>query len=165
MSVFDEHKEFEEINTRIICGFPCIGKTWVFNHQQELNIICKDSDSSTYSKTDEWFIKYVADIKCDAHSGKYDFIFVSTHKDVINELIKQRIYFFCIYPEHYLKNEWIKRLFSRADDNVSKIVSEKYDDFVNELHSNQSPFKKDICINNEFIYLSHILKTLPPKTC
>lgn len=36
-------------NTKIITAFPACGKSWVYEHQEELNIKVLDSDSSTFS--------------------------------------------------------------------------------------------------------------------
>ena len=148
---------YKQRKIRIIAGFPGVGKTWVFECQKVLRIRCKDSDSSKYQKTDNWFKDYVSDIIKDADSGEYDYIFVSTHKDVIDELCKRRVYFYCIYPHLNLKKHWIERLFKRADDRVTKIVSENYDSFIRDLQSNESPFKIDIQIMHNNKYLCDFL--------
>lgn len=142
----------------IIAGFPCVGKTWIFERQKVLKIRCKDSDSSKFKKTDNWFKDYVRDIINDANSREYDFIFVSTHKDVIDELCKQHVYFYCVYPSLDMKKQWTERLFSRADDRVAKIVSENYDCFIKSLQSNKSPFKTDIQIIHQNQYLLDVLE-------
>ena len=156
MCVYSSHSQKK---IRIIAGFPGVGKTWIFEHQKVLRIRCKDSDSAKYQKTDNWFKDYVSDIIKDANSGEYDLIFVSTHKYVIDELCKRRVHFYCVYPHLNLKKHWIERLFRRADDRVTKIVSENYDSFIRDLQSNKSPFKIDIQIIYNNQYLLDILES------
>jgi hypothetical protein len=110
------------IDTKIFSVFPACGKTYFFEHQDDWNLRILDSDSSQFSwmyKEDEWterIIKvrnpefpknYIEHIKNNI--GKYDYIFVSSHKEVRDALDEAGIEFTIVFPEYKCKEEWFGR--------------------------------------------------------
>ena len=110
------------IDTKIFSVFPACGKTYMFENQNDWNLKILDSDSSYFSWRYEWcewsgdIIKvrnpefpknYIEHIKNSI--GKYDYIFVSSHKEVRDALDEAGIEFTIVFPEYKCKEEWFGR--------------------------------------------------------
>jgi hypothetical protein len=114
----------------IICGFPGIGKSYIFNNKL-LN--CSDSDSSKFDK--QFFpmnyTEHIRKIKND-----FDYIFVSTHKDVIKSLIDNGFKFTIVYPDITLKDEYLERFKNRkSPETFIKLLDKMWDQFINDIES------------------------------
>jgi hypothetical protein len=127
------------MRTKIILAFPGTGKSFYHQKYKETTL---DSDSSNFSwVTDEDGNKvrnllfpgnYVEYIK--ENIGKYEFIFVSSHKAVRDMLLDQCIFFYLIYPQSTRKDEFIKRYKDRGDDeSFIKLVSDNWDNWIREM--------------------------------
>ena len=97
----------------IICGFAGIGKTefpsFVPYYQSSRYY---DLPSTFYRKDAGWEKLYV---DCaEAFIDKYDYVFVSTHDMVINELIRRRANFYIVYPKKHCKQEYRERFIKRG---------------------------------------------------
>lgn len=123
------------MSTKIYSVFPACGKTWLCEHQEEYGLKILDSDSSYFSwvwecPDDERGVyspnarktkkrnpsfpqNYIDHIKCKVESGKYDYIFVSSHASVREALDAAGIDFTIVYPSADLMTEWIGRCFVR----------------------------------------------------
>ena len=114
-------------NTKIISAFPGTGKTHLFNNT---NLFVLDSDSSYFDKTN--FPKnYIEHIK--SYIGKVDYILVSSHEDVRDELIRNKIDFLLIYPDESLKNEYIERYKMRgSSDGFINLISANWDKWISD---------------------------------
>ena len=110
------------IDTKIFSVFPASGKTYMCENQNDWNLKILDSDSSQFSwkyEEDEWTERvirvrnpefpnnYIEHIKNNI--GKYDYIFVSSHKEVRNALDEAGIEFTIVFPEYKCKEEWFGR--------------------------------------------------------
>ena len=110
------------IDTKIFSVFPASGKTYMYENQDDWNLKILDSDSSQFSwryEEGEWrnsvvkvrnpdFPKnYIEHIKNNI--GKYDYIFVSSHKEVRDALDEAGIEFTIVFPEYKCKEEWFGR--------------------------------------------------------
>lgn len=130
------------MNTKIYSVFPACGKTWLYEHQKDYGLKILDSDSSYFAwiwecpendergmyspnarKTEKrnpsFSQNYIDHIKCKIESGKYDYIFVSSHASVREALDKEGIEFTIVYPEYSCKNEWVGRCFDREKNGES----------------------------------------------
>ncbi len=129
------------MNTEIYSVFPACGKTWLYEHQEEYDLKILDSDSSQfswlYTNIDENgdtirgvrkirnpdfpanYIKYIKE-----NIGKYDCIFVSSHKEVREALDAEGIDFTIVYPEQDCKAEWVGRCFIREKNGESGCSAE-----------------------------------------
>lgn len=107
--------------TKIICGFPGIGKTHFFENNTEYSVI--DSDSSKFSKEKDFPENYINHIK--SNIGKVDIILVSTHAVVRNALVKHDIKFTLIYPQSEELFYYKLRFRNRGD-------TEEFVDFIAE---------------------------------
>jgi len=116
------------MNTRIYSVFPACGKTWLYENQEDYCLKILDSDSSQFSwiETDEndWLTdkpikvrnpdfpnNYIAHIK--ENIGKYDYIFVSSHREVRQALDNANTDYTIVYPDENCLTEWVGRCYLR----------------------------------------------------
>ena len=87
--------------TLIISAFPACGKTFLYKNQEQLLFKSQDglqihysfldSDSSKFKKYDGWEKEYVNHI--EENIGKVDFIFISQHDVVLQEIANRGLPF------------------------------------------------------------------------
>jgi len=107
------------MRTKIIAAFPGVGKTHYHKLHPETTL---DSDSSQFSwlhlPTGEKYRQpgfprnYIEHIK--GNIGKYEIIFVSTHKEVRDALQDNCLFFYLMYPTECLKETYLKRYRDRG---------------------------------------------------
>lgn len=90
---------------KIISGFPGIGKSSLYNQAPER---IADSDSSQFDKS-EFPDNYIVHIRSLLEEGVKDYILVSSHFEVRDELEERGFPFFLVYPERGLKEEYLQR--------------------------------------------------------
>jgi len=153
------------MRTRIISAFPGTGKTFYCKLHPDITL---DSDSSSFSwveinqvKTRNlyWpsnYIEYIQD-----NIGKYEFIFVSTHKEVREALLNSCLFFYLIYPDKDEKELYIKRFKDRGSSKeFVDLLTEKWDSWIKEL-----TFCEYGCSNIEMVFpyldkeLDHIVRS------
>lgn len=114
------------MSAKIYSVFPACGKTWLFDHQEELGLKILDSDSSQFSwmyvgdekvRNPDFPRNYIEHIK--SNIDKYDYIFVSTHSSVREALDKENISFALVFPRRRCKAEWVGRCFIREQNGES----------------------------------------------
>lgn len=155
-----------DINTKVISGFPGIGKSHFFKNNPD--VIVLDSDSSHFS----WISKgvrhpdfpqnYMDHIK--SNLSKADVILVSSHKQVRDALKENGILYTLIYPDKSLMDEYIARYRARGnDDSFITMIRNNWDTFIDEIEQEEYPTK--ICLQqNEF--LTNVLSKTPrPVIC
>ena len=154
------------MKTRIISAFPGTGKSYFYNENKSTTI---DSDSSEFSwvKDDQgnntkernpnFPQNYIEHIK--ENIGKYDFIFVSSHKEVREALKDNCIFFYLIYPDVNRKEEFVQRYIDRGSPNgFIKLIQSNWDEWIKECE-----FEMYGCSNVRMILpnlsdeLSHII--------
>lgn len=152
--------------TKIISGFPGIGKSFMVEYIKENypNLKVSDSDSSLFSwlykdgiKTDERNPNFVEDyIK---HIDKlveeeYDFIFVSSHKEIRDALkgSKHKYSVRYAYPDVSLKEEYLKRYIERGSpEGLINAISENWNKNIKEMESNLSRWETIKLGSEEFL--------------
>ena len=154
------------MKTRIISAFPGTGKSYFYNENKSTTI---DSDSSEFSwvKDDQgnntkernpnFPQNYIEHIK--ENIGKYEFIFVSSHKEVRAALKDNCIFFYLIYPDVNRKEEFVQRYIDRGSPNgFIKLIESNWDEWIKECE-----FEMYGCSNVRMILpnlsneLSHII--------
>jgi hypothetical protein len=128
------------MRTKIVSAFPGVGKTTYHKNNPETTL---DSDSSGFS----WVIdehgnktrnphfpqNYIDHIK--QNIGKYNYIFVSSHKEVRDALLDNCLFFYLVYPDDERKDEFIQRYRDRGnDENFIKLVDSKWDEWMSEFY-------------------------------
>lgn len=130
----------------IISAFPACGKTYAVNNLQEkYHLKMVDSDSSKFSWTENHernpefpdnYIQHIHEL-CnmpDNDENKPDIIFVSSHEVVRNALIKNNIKYILCYPSTFLKDEWMRRIRERGnDENFIKFIDDNYMAFIHDI--------------------------------
>lgn len=134
-------------NTIIICGFPGTGKTWFYADYAPTNFSI-DSDSSQFDKNHfpENYIKHII-----SNIGKYQYIFVSSHKEVREALSQNGVEFTLVYPKISLKEEYIERYKQRGnEDSFINLLQTNWDEWIEDLQ-NEKNCKHIILSSNQFI--------------
>ena len=141
----------------IISGFAGIGKTGLKEHCpnfEDKKIF--DLSSSYFRKNPGWEKVY-----CDLAENltkEYDYIFVSTHNMVIDELISRGIKFYIVYPKQYCKDEYVQRFINRGNSQeyISKFIK-NWDYFIKLL--DDVPIRDKITLRTGQ-YLSDVITRL-----
>jgi len=136
----------------IISGFSNIGKS-TFAKRGESVI---DLDTCYFKKNDGWIDIY---IECMlALKDKYDYVFITTYSDVLQELNKRKVEYYLIYPERELKEEYRQRAIQRnSDDSFIQSFFDKWDTHINDCENNTCPNK---IILKKGEYLSDVINSI-----
>ncbi len=127
---------------KIICGYPGVGKSTVAANRTDI----VDAESSGFSHpfnpetfvqevSSEFPMNYVEHIKKLASKiGGYEYVLVSCHKEVREELDAQGIPYVVVIPEIECKNEYMKRYLKRGDKS----------EFIAQMYANWEDWHKEI---------------------
>lgn len=119
--------------TTIVSAFPGCGKSYASKNHPDKEI--SDSDSSKFDKSD-FPANYIKHIK--SLIGKKDIVFVSSHKDVREALVKNNIKFALVYPTIEQKDTYIKRYIERGSlDAFVKLISDNWNAWIKEMYAQQ----------------------------
>jgi hypothetical protein len=136
----------------IISGFPCIGKSYFCENSKTR---CWDSDSSAYSwsgeklhdgkriRNPDFPNNYINHI-VETHAPG-TFILVSTHKVVREALSNNMMPFVLVYPNRFLKEEYLERARKRGStQEFINIMDTNWDTWVSECEAQHASVK--ICL-------------------
>lgn len=139
----------------IIFGFPGIGKSSLANDENS-SIKFIDLESSNFNdingnKPDKWY-EYYGNVAIDLASQSNK-VFVSTHKDVLEYITKNKRYkqfinnirLLVIYPGIHLKEEWVDKLQKRYNSTQSQKDKKALDRVIEH-------FEEDINNLDNFVY-------------
>ena len=125
------------MRTKIISAFPGVGKTYYSNKHPDKAL---DSDSSNFSwtiengqkiRSSEFPNNYIRHIK--ENIGKYEYIFVSSHKEVRKALKDNCLFFYLVFPQKMMKNEFIERYKDRGNsEDFIKLVSDNWEQWIDD---------------------------------
>lgn len=128
-------------NTKIISGFPAIGKSYL---TQNTELIVLDSDSSNFSwikegeRHPDFPNNYIQHIK--ENIGKADYILVSSHDIVRKALKENNIGYILVYPSKDLKVEYLERYQNRGnDEKFINFINSNWDKFIDDIESETFP--------------------------
>ena len=128
------------MRTRIISAFPGTGKSYYHKKNPDTTL---DSDSSKFG----WFYydngekvrngnfpqNYIGHIR--QNIGKYEFIFVSSHKEVRDALLDNCLFFYLVYPDTVegTKQKYLKRFKDRGSpESFIKRLDKNWYDWIFE---------------------------------
>jgi hypothetical protein len=126
----------------VISAFPGAGKSWLAQNPGNLRIT--DSDSSGFSWTNqaenirhpEWPQNYMRHILEQIRIS--DIVFVSTHKDVRDAMLKAMIPFILVYPSLDMKQEYIQRYIDRGNASAFvALLEQNYELWIAELEAQE----------------------------
>ena len=117
------------------------GNFWIPKTEDEYN-----NEKPELVRLDDWYKYYVNIAKHLSDQGKT--VFISSHKNVRDELNKRNIDFCVICPSLLIKDEWLTKLENRfnqthlekdfkAWQNAVKMFDENINDLLSEKHSFQ----------------------------
>lgn len=135
---------------KVISGFPGTGKSHYVGYGEGSGYMpqgfASDSDSSKFDKSN-FPQNYIEHIKQLISKGTTR-IFISSHKEVRDALVKEGIEFTLVYPKKELKKEYIERYRQRGSpDSFIKLVSENWDNWINELENQKGCTHKQLETN------------------
>lgn len=150
-------------DTKIFSVFPVSGKTYAAKKLTEQGYKVLDLDSSEYShkyynfSVDGYKVDRVQDpsfpqnyIKAIKDAiGEYDFIFISTHREVREELEKNNIRYSLVYPNCSMKNEWVGRCYLKGDKELCDKLANNWNQWNKELDN--VTYSNDGCTNRVFL--------------
>jgi hypothetical protein len=129
------------MRTKIISAFPGVGKSYYHKLHPDTTL---DSDSSNFSwvkdengnntkeRNPNFPQNYIEHIK--SNIGKYEYIFVSSHKEVIEALLDNCLFFYLIYPDSRRKEEFIQRYKDRGnDESFIELLESKWDEWIYDI--------------------------------
>lgn len=142
--------EFESV---LIFGFPGVGKSYAKEHEEEYGLSLQDSDSShfhwLYRDNEfkdpvldedgkkvihpEWPANYVRYIELTGReqSIKPDFIFVSTHEEVMKALLPLRFMSYTLVPTIDQKERYLKLYKERgSSDEFIELMDKNWEKFI-----------------------------------
>lgn len=151
------------MQTRIVAGFPGIGKSTCV---REMGGRALDSDSSKFSwiwdgsektRNPDFPSNYIDHIK--ESIGKYEYIFVSTHKEVREALHQSCLFFYLVYPPINAKEVYLERYQNRGSSpEFISLLSSHWEQWITELSTEsrcthvtmRSAFLCDVLDQQEF---------------
>lgn len=144
--------------TKVISGFPAVGKSYLYNNNKGLKVL--DSDSRKFSWESEGVRhpdfpnNYIRHIK--RNLGVVDVIFVSSHKVVREALENNGIDYTIVYPNISLKGEYISRYINRGnDDNFIEFLNDNWEEFITDIENERFPVKVEL---QEGQYMKDVLE-------
>lgn len=133
----------------IISAFPGVGKSTYTKSNPD---ICSDSDSSKFSWVSEGvrnpnFIEdYLRHIKEEIKVKQI--VFVSSHKDVREALIKEGLSFYLVYPDKGGKEEYLNRYRKRkSPESFISLIENNWDNFLDDCIDQEGELCQHVEIN------------------
>ena len=154
------------LNTRIVSAFPGVGKSHLHNEFVQTGITeSLDSDSTYWSwirrshskevRHPNFPFNYIDHI--EACKGLFDFIFVSSHDVVRDELYIRNLEFDLVYPKMELKEEYIQRYGERGSPPAFvKLLGKQWENWITELEEYHKINVNHIRLDSGQ-YLAHVL--------
>ncbi len=136
----------------IIAGFPGAGKTYFYENTPKKVL---DSDSSKFDKSN-FPNNYIENIKMNIEN--FDIILVSTHKEVRDALVKNKLPFYLVYPELTSKDEFLKKYKERGNSKeFIKKIDKNWHKWINDLDQQQGCKH---CLLLPHLHLSDVVKNI-----
>lgn len=137
-----------EYSPIVICGFPGVGKSCAAHDRMSIS----DSDSSEFSwmwdkenplkrvRNPEFPFNYGERIEKYVKEIQYEYILVSSHKAVRDELRRRGIKYLVVAPKRNLKSEYLIRYLKRGSlmDFIEN-MNEKWDEFIDGIEEEKAP--------------------------
>ena len=125
----------------IISGFAGVGKTGLVEHASFYEKKKIFDLSSSYFRKNEGWEKIYCDI-VESISKEYDYIFISNHKQVVDEMLKRGLKFYIVYPMQNCRDEYVRRFIERgnSEEYITKFIK-NWDRFISELDNVKSENK------------------------
>lgn len=128
-----------ENSPRVICGFPGVGKSSLYNKLKEENFSIVDSDSSQFDKS-KFPQNYIEHIQQKLNEGYW--VLCSTHSVVRKALKEAGILYYLAIPTYDQKEEYMERYKNRGSPEAFlKLMDNKWDDFIKDVEDDDCKYK------------------------
>lgn len=157
----------------VISAFPGCGKSSIFNNGEEYNLVpvpfnkdllelgkierkegqtlVFDSDSSNFDKT-HFPGNYISYIKSLLEMFDDVVIFVSSHIGVREALAKAGVEYVLVYPEPYLKQQYLDRYVKRGSpDGFIKLLDEKWLEWLDSCEKDKNAISHYKLSNGQYL--------------
>lgn len=152
------------MRTKIISGFPGIGKTTFYQNTAEPTL---DSDSSNFSlittptgqiiDNPSFPSNYVLNIK--QNIGLHKYLLVSSHKEIRDAMLDNCIFHYLIYPDKSRKKEFIENFKKRGNrETFINKISDNWDNWIDDMENTNVGCVKIKLLDKQ--YLSDIVDSL-----
>jgi hypothetical protein len=136
-----------EVKTLVISGFPGVGKSGFAEYNKDKKVVDLDGlrvneynwiqTSSGRSRNPDFPMNYVRETK--KLMGTAHAIFLSSHQELRDALVKENVPFKLVYPAKSMKNEMIERYKKRGSAPAFiKLMEDKFDEFVGQCEAQKS---------------------------
>ena len=137
-----------DYSTMVICGFPGVGKSCVAHDRMSI----EDMESSEFSwmwdkenpvkrvRNPEFPVNYGERIEHLRSGVGFDYLLVSSHKAVRDELKRRGIRYIVVAPRRELKSEYLARYLKRGSlmDFIVRL-NQDWDEFIDSIESDDAP--------------------------
>lgn len=129
---------------KVVCGFAGVGKTWfVKNATNRLVVVEYNArhfgwvDYTEKVRHPEWPNNYISHVL--ATRNKFDYMLISTHREVREALVRAGIPFVLVYPSLEMMDEIIGRYVARGSrPSLIELVNQNYKTWFNEMVAQQN---------------------------
>lgn len=163
-AVVEKWVPIKSVPTKVMSGFPGVGKSHLFREQSISDLSILDSDSSNFSwvlledgtptkeRHPEFPDNYVEHI--NSYLGKCDILCVSSHK-VVRDALKDKLgnKFVVAYPDKSLKEDYLLRYKKRgSSDQFIDMIANNWNAFIDEIENDSDLLK--LKLNHPSVYAS-----------
>lgn len=118
MDLFGSNSETLKSDTKIISGFPCIGKTTLYNSNRDKFMDLEFRETATSKGMDDrtlykLYDSYVNIIECVLQANHYEYVFITDNLMLLKKLINKGISFEYIVPD-LSDNDFITEHYNRV---------------------------------------------------
>lgn len=146
------------MRTIIISAFPGMGKSYSVEHLPQYKMVDFDSIVSPWIKTNEGRIpnpsfeqEYIEALNKLKSQGSYQIIYVTSHKLVRQALQHHKIYYYLVYPDISLKDQYIRRYRERGNEqDFVELLEQKWEQWINQIQHDQ---------DNKYCYKTKVLES------
>lgn len=147
--------------TKVISGFPGVGKSYLNFRREILDLESScygwifDFEKFTKPERNPDFPKNYVDAICEEYEkDNFDFILISSHESVRNELKNRGVPYIIVAPKRELKNEYLIRYLRRGNEiEFIEMMNSKWDEFIDGIEKDGQP----IIWLEHHIYLAEVL--------
>lgn len=131
-------------HTKVIAGFPGVGKSFTSERED-----CLDLESSSFSwlsddkhrwRNPNFPLNYVDELLRQLASGKYKYIFVSTHKESLEFICRaigyNNLIVFAPVNNNHVRAKYLERYKQRGnDESFINLIDNKWNEFLDDINS------------------------------
>lgn len=130
-------------NLRVICGYGGAGKSTLVSKMKDEQFI--DLDSGYFTKGENFPRNYLdALLQLDQVSKKGTYVFISTHKALLEQLNANDAHYALVSPDSQVSAEqWEKRYLDRPNpEGYIEFMRAHYDEFVRDMEAHATVNQK-----------------------